>query len=643
MVYLSIQNISNFKELTDKRILEEQKEVHGNYVVTFQESLDLMTTDLSEIMTQYSMSGVFDVNELRNDLVSDILIMTTEGELLHPYFSAPHYSHMSSRLTTDFSRLFEQGERIEFLGNDLSAAQNSYMAALDRASSGRDSAQVYNALSRLKVKRDLQKGACDYFEIIITKFGDAQNNFGLPYPYFSVDQLLKMNDPELTERKIELIAKFLNQLNSGSIPFMPNTSVVLADLKSFLESTTFLKEDNSFSEGLNRAVNTVSLIDNYSPILAGVGDGSGISEYESLGFFQVHAALQASEEVLLTGRSGDFIYGFVIPLNALDEHARKNLKTDSFTFSYTVALAERVSGSPSPNPIHKFEDSFSSYFPYHNLYVTIEDESHVSDFIFRRTLITIIGLGLLLAAMIIGFIMLVRDVQRKKTMEKLRADFVANVTHELKTPLTSINMFADSILLDRVKSESGYKKYAQIIVKESERLKRMVNNILEFSRQENAALRYELQEEKLSELMEQILDEMNYWLTLHHFELTLDLNDNLYVQVNGEGFKQVMSNLITNAIKYSTNVRTIKIRTYAEGALVKIDVEDQGIGIPADKMKSIFRKFYRVSEDSGSVSGTGLGLTVSKEIIEAMGGTLTVASEVDKGSTFTITLNTSIS
>lgn len=222
----------------------------------------------------------------------------------------------------------------------------------------------------------------------------------------------------------------------------------------------------------------------------------------------------------------------------------------------------------------------------------------------------------------------------------MRSDFVSNVTHELKTPLTSINMFAESILLGSVKSEKDLKKYANVIVKESERLKRMINNILDFSRKENDKLTYHLKECDLLEVVNATMEEMNYWLGINKFEVTLDLQKNVIAVVDPEGIKQVLSNLISNAIKYSDFKRKLIVRLYKKRGKAVIEVEDCGIGIPEEKQKSIFEKFYRInSKKNENIGGTGLGLTVSKDIIEAQNGKLLVRSKINEGSTFTIELN----
>jgi two-component system phosphate regulon sensor histidine kinase PhoR len=226
-------------------------------------------------------------------------------------------------------------------------------------------------------------------------------------------------------------------------------------------------------------------------------------------------------------------------------------------------------------------------------------------------------------------------------MERLRADFVSNVTHELKTPLTSIYMFAESIFLGRVPTESSLKKYANIIIKESENLQRMINNILDFSRKENEKLKYETQDTNLSEIVNSTVDEMNYWLEINKFKVILEVKENVNAKVNSEGIKQALSNLISNAIKYSAEKKKLIIRLMQKENYAWIEVEDFGIGIPKDKLELIFEKFYRVNtEENQTISGTGLGLTVTKDIIEAQNGKLIVQSDLGKGSKFTIILNT---
>jgi two-component system phosphate regulon sensor histidine kinase PhoR len=241
--------------------------------------------------------------------------------------------------------------------------------------------------------------------------------------------------------------------------------------------------------------------------------------------------------------------------------------------------------------------------------------------------------------MVLGLYLLIQDVNREKRMNKLRADFVSNVTHELKTPLTAINMFAEALNMRQDNLDSKQKKYSTIIVKESEKLKRMINNILEFSKKENNKLSYKLERLNLTDIVTSTLKEMNYFLEINKIDVQLNISNNIYANVHAEGIKQALSNLISNAIKYSSSNKKLNVQLFEKGNEIFIEVEDFGIGIPKEHLELIFEKFYRVnSNENETASGTGLGLTVTKDIIEEQHGKLLVESTLGKGSKFTIVL-----
>jgi two-component system phosphate regulon sensor histidine kinase PhoR len=240
--------------------------------------------------------------------------------------------------------------------------------------------------------------------------------------------------------------------------------------------------------------------------------------------------------------------------------------------------------------------------------------------------------------MFLGVVLILRDIAREKHLARLRSDFISNVTHELKTPLTSIRMYAESLMMGRVKSASVQKEYLSVVVNESERLKRMINNILEFSKMEKGKPEYHFVNSNLASILLAVINEMNYWLETEKFDVGTELDEKIYAEVDPEKIKQAIGNLLSNAIKYSTETKKISIRLFKETNHICIEVEDHGIGIPEDKLSRIFEEFYRI-EQKENISGTGLGLTVVKEIIEAHKGKISVTSEIGKGSKFIIMLN----
>jgi two-component system phosphate regulon sensor histidine kinase PhoR len=277
------------------------------------------------------------------------------------------------------------------------------------------------------------------------------------------------------------------------------------------------------------------------------------------------------------------------------------------------------------------------WFPDQEIEINLISKDLIKDLINRRGLIYGIASVLLLVAMYLGVVLILRDISREKRLARLRSDFISNVTHELKTPLTSIRMYAESLMMGRLKSDSEQKEYLSVVVNEADRLKRMINNILEFSRMEKGKPEYHLVNSNLATILNTARQEMNHWFEKEQFEVVTELDETIYAELDPEKMKQAIGNLLSNAIKYSTDIKKVFIRLFRKPDHICIEVEDRGIGIPEDKLARIFEQFYRIEQKEG-ISGTGLGLTVVKEIIEAHNGTISVTSEIGKGSRFTIRL-----
>ncbi len=134
----------------------------------------------------------------------------------------------------------------------------------------------------------------------------------------------------------------------------------------------------------------------------------------------------------------------------------------------------------------------------------------------------VLHLVFLLVAMCLGVVLILRDIARERNLTRLRSDFISNVTHELKTPLTSIRMYTESLLMGRVKTPDGQKEYLEVVVNESERLKRMINNILEFSKMEKGKPEYHFVSSNLASIIKSAMQEMNYWFEKENFEIVTE-------------------------------------------------------------------------------------------------------------------------
>jgi signal transduction histidine kinase len=246
---------------------------------------------------------------------------------------------------------------------------------------------------------------------------------------------------------------------------------------------------------------------------------------------------------------------------------------------------------------------------------------------------------LVLVILVCGIVLIIRATEREARLAQAKSNFVANVSHELKTPLSLLSLFSEILELGRVKSEEKRREYYQIIRHESRRLNKMIDNILDFSKIEAGRKTYNLASEDMAEVIESVLSSYRYQIN-SGFDIQTNFQPELPpVLIDREAMAQAISNLVDNAIKYSGKVKQLSITTETRSTNLSIEIADQGIGIPRAEQTKIFEKFYRVGNGLvHDVKGSGLGLSLVKHIIEAHKGTISVESDVGKGSRFTILL-----
>lgn len=247
---------------------------------------------------------------------------------------------------------------------------------------------------------------------------------------------------------------------------------------------------------------------------------------------------------------------------------------------------------------------------------------------------------LVVSVTISGGYFLWRDVQRELRIAALRSQFVSSVSHELKTPLTAIRMFAETLLMGRARDGEIAAEYLETIVNESERLTRLLNNVLEFSKLERGTSRFHLAPHSIAEIVQRTVRAMSYPLAQQGFTLNVDVEQGLPpVPIDPDALEQALLNLLTNAMKYSGAARTIELSVCGRDRHVTIDVRDHGLGIAPEDHHRVFEKFYRAATpENRHIPGTGLGLTLVEHIARAHGGTVELESAPGAGSRFSLVL-----
>ena len=240
---------------------------------------------------------------------------------------------------------------------------------------------------------------------------------------------------------------------------------------------------------------------------------------------------------------------------------------------------------------------------------------------------------------VIGFIINIENITEYAKLEHMRKEFVANVSHELKTPITSIQGFIETLKMTDNLDEDTKNRFLTIIENEATRLTRLIDDILLLSTIENKTKK-KVEKVDLFEVFEEVHEVINYIAKKKNIKVKYDFeNKDIDLWEYSGYIRQILLNIISNAIKYTGENGKVSIKQYIKSEKVFIEVKDNGIGIPEEDIERIFERFYRVDKArSRSVGGTGLGLAITKHMVKALNGNIRVESELGVGSKFIIEL-----
>jgi len=252
--------------------------------------------------------------------------------------------------------------------------------------------------------------------------------------------------------------------------------------------------------------------------------------------------------------------------------------------------------------------------------------------------ISVILLGVFIAAIISGGILLTRLTLQNMKDARQKTSFVSSVSHELKTPLTSIRMYAELLLSKRVKDKNKTQTYLSVIVNESQRLTRLINNVLDFGKLEQSKKTYHLTAFKMDTLLDQIIQAHSIRIQSQELKIIVQVEEGDYpVKTDRDAIEQVVLNLVDNALKYASKGKFIKFVLEKDDSFIFLKIWDDGPGIPKVQREAVFEKFYRVDNSLTSQQpGSGLGLSIARQILKDLGGNLTFDSMPKNGSCFTI-------
>jgi hypothetical protein len=640
LVGLGLRLVVQERELSRGRVAEEKRRV----VALLRDELrnELEGIALRQIAAAVARPG-FLVTDEYGDPVVALIARVSDGRLVLPW-EADRRAGATHRVLgrAPFAEQVRAGEQIEFGGGDPARAVAAYRRALVLAED-----TVQGAHARLFLARALRKAGRDgdasveYRKVAaLTGVVDRQ---GIPLSLYAVRQLLEMGVSDeavveplravlLTDEWLAPPAIYLLQdLVLGLIervadePFEPAVRRLSADVAVALARTeralALQRDFPALGLPVGRSIETEAR----ARVIEATDAPSGASRQSRLPWVR-HGPWLVGTAPMPEGESPLIIAVDPVPvLTSLELPAAQG----------AGAMGARIVVSHGAG---RGDEPLGPELPGLSVLFQPPRPDGVAAVGSARWWFYGAGLALVVGATLFGAYLLWRDTRREVALAAMRSQFVSAVSHELKTPLTAIRMFAESLQMGRPADLEGRGEYLETIVNESERLTRLLNNVLDFSKIERNRKTYHRQLTALDEVVRRSARAMHYPLEQEGFALHVRIEADLPpARVDRDAIEQAVLNLLANAMKYSGDSREIELRLRCEDGSAVIDVEDRGLGIESGEQERIFDRFYRVPDAAfNGVPGAGLGLTLVRHIAEAHGGRITVDSVPGEGSTFSL-------
>jgi two-component system phosphate regulon sensor histidine kinase PhoR len=309
-------------------------------------------------------------------------------------------------------------------------------------------------------------------------------------------------------------------------------------------------------------------------------------------------------------------------VNVVDEEGRK-------VFGAALRQGEFTVGRPFPTTLYGWR-----------LQVSLTTADELGQRVERRQSLELLLVATACMVMVVGVAFVLFAVEKERRLSEQKSEFVANVSHELKTPLSSIRMFAELLLTGRVSTEEKRQQYLQIMHQESERLTALIENVVDFARVERGKATLTFAEGDVGEVVQRAVEVHRFRAEREEVALELTLPEALpEACIDARALELAVLNLIDNALKYARDGKKVEVQVSAASGGVEVQVRDHGPGIPREDQRRIFDRFVRGRSTTNSrIRGTGIGLALVKHIAEAHGGHVRVHSEEGQGATFAIWL-----
>jgi len=592
LITLAVRVVRQETELGERRAAEERRDALDQ--LRRELSARLQTIKLQEVNRLIGESGL----NLPSDSPIVFVVPLQEGRMVLPW----EEKRVSTLRSAEFTERQLEGEALEFRANDFTRAIAAYLQALHVARKPIEKCEAQLWLGRAYSKAGKTADAARVYHAMLGSCNSVADDDGIPLGLYAAERLITSGQDDAAGEYV------LHRANASQWP-PPNEAYLIRSLLTAMSGDRTKHASLQLSTEIRNMEQITELAND---------DRDPLSRLKA-------ASRSAPGDLSWIGY-GDEPWLITV------------LSPTSFATSVVMAVS---SGRVVPDGARLTTEHTATSTPLGEGFLDVQVEWPNGRFTPPRVVPGVLYAAILvltIGATMLAAYFLLRDVNREIQLAEMRSHFVASVSHELKTPLTAIRMFAETLVMGRAGGEQATAEYLRTIVNESERLSRLVDNVLDFSRIEQGSKVYRMKPTCLPDVVRSAARTMQYPFSQLGFSLTVEIDESIPpVPANSDALEQAILNLLANAMKYSGNARQIEIRLRRGSGEAFIDVVDHGLGISREDQAKIFEKFYRVrSVETDPIAGTGLGLTLALHIVEAHKGRVQVQSELGSGSTFSV-------
>jgi len=668
LAYFGIRAIHNEKYKLQQLNLEQQRGFVRTIEAEVQSLIERETASLREFLTSRAMvdRDYQSLHELIASRIQDksvlgqVVVWKRDGLFWFPGLAAQPPPTPAPDAPAEWKRLqpdLDRAERSEFQLRNFPEAISLYGRILQRSKDGTVRAWIKSRIARCEVKQKDFKQAVVTYRSIIEEFPGLLTESGRAleivsrtevldalradrnYSDFFLESLQTIKHLEkdywsISGDQVELYENLVSQMITETLSQSPPGHVP----ENFESSIKEIRDSLHGKGSVRRLAEAVK-----EDFLPGIRNKAESSASEGSVIYRDAIEFEENDVLVLlapldrqkTGQTGEFLASLLRVgdlRESLNAHLKANNPPGLSVLLRSTSSGKILYGAEMPSGLTPaFTEFFPENFPPWRVEVFQDEGADTGTPLYKNVFFWIILA--LLAIVFFGSGLIIRTIVQEVNLLNLKSEFIASVSHEFKTPLTAMGAILERLLSNEVQDPKKVQEYYRTLSHDSERLKRLVKNVLDFTKIEDGKREYRLMATDIARLVRQEVDNFKKENERAGFRVETRIDENLPpVLADEEALKQALHNILDNAAKFSRREKNIDVAVIRREDSVEIAVEDRGIGIPENEQKKVFEKFYRGKQASSvSPTGTGLGLTLVKHIMDAHGGEVVIRSQPGNG------------